>query len=835
MTQLELNTFSDHEELITRFVDVILPVPLPKLFTYRVPFELIEQVEVGSRVIVQFGKKKILTAIIARIHEDAPTAYEAKYILELLDDEPIVNHQQLKLFAWMADYYMCNLGEVINAALPAGFKLSSQSRIQIHPDFEIEDVELAALEELIIEHLSQEDSMTYDEVATLTGRKSIASLIKSLLGKQAIILFEEVKEKYVPKRIRKIRLRYKYTTPDQLEELMKLLEKKPKQLEVVLRYLQKAPVFEDPEVNHIGVEKATLVALGISTSSLKTLVQKEVFEEYQEVISRFPDVVPEKDHNVNFNQHQAQALDEIIKCFETKNIALLHGVTGSGKTELYIDLIKKAIENGTQVLYLLPEIALSTQIVTRLRKIFGDKMGIYHSRFSDNERVETWKGIISGRFSFVVGVRSAVFLPFDNLGLVIVDEEHDSSYKQFEPSPRYQARDVALMLGQFQGAKVLLGSATPSVESYHHAQSGNWGLIRLTGRFGKATLPQINLVENKSYGAPGSGAFSKELLEVLANTISKNEQAIIFQNRRGYSPFMTCDDCNTVPMCENCNVSLTYHYYSNELRCHYCGYTQGVPTNCSGCGSRKIKTVGHGTEKIEEDLRIVLPQAIVERMDYDTTRRKNSYEEIIASFSSQKTNVLVGTQMVSKGLDFDNVSLVGVFDADRMMSYPDFRANERAFQMMTQVSGRAGRKDKPGQVIIQTANPKAELLHWVINHDYSGFLKRELFERKKYGYPPFARIIKITVKHANRDVSNRAATQLTKLLQVPFTKSRVLGPEEPIVNRIRNLHLTGILLKFEREATNLKGAKVRINQLIDHMRDKKDFKGCYYVVDVDPA
>ncbi len=835
MSQLEFQVNESQSDFITKFVDVILPLPLPRLYTYRVPFDLIDQVVIGARVVVQFGRKKILTAVIADIHEQAPEKYEAKYLLELLDDNPVINQIQLRLFYWIADYYMCHIGDVVKAALPSGFKLSSESKIQLNPDLENEAVELSNHEEIILENLREKGALKYDEISELVGRKGINKLLKSLIEKQVILLFEEVKEKYSPKKVKKVRIAPKYNDVSIIETLMEELEKKPKQLDVLLKYLQQIPLFEDAEANFLGLEKKRLLDHNISTSSLKTLVTKGVFEEYEEVISRFPEIDSGSGARIKLSKEQEQAVQQLLSSFESKDITLLHGVTGSGKTEIYIDLIQKVLETGSQVLLLLPEIALTTQIVIRLRKIFGDKMGIYHSRFSDNERVETWNGVISGRFSFVIGVRSAIFLPFNDLGLIIVDEEHDASYKQHEPAPRYQARDVAMVLAQYHQAKVLLGSATPAIESYYHTQQGNWGLVTLKSRYGDAQLPQIIPVENKYANKDGHGSFSIQLLEEIKHTIAQDKQVIIFQNRRGYAPFLICEDCGNVPICENCNVSLTYHQYSSELRCHYCGYTQGVPTNCEACGSLRIKTVGHGTEKIEEDLQIALPTVNIERMDYDTTRKKNGYERIINNFTAGHTNVLVGTQMISKGLDFGNVTLVGIYDADRMWSYPDFRAHERAYQLITQVSGRAGRKREAGRVIIQTNNPKHEVLHFIMSDDYLGFLKKELYERNKYRYPPFTRLVKIIIKHSEKEISNNAALALAQLLYVPFNKKSILGPQEPLINRIRNLFLTEILIKIERNSNQLKAQKHKIRELIDHIRTKKEFKNCRITIDVDPS
>jgi primosomal protein N' (replication factor Y) len=594
--------FEQDELRKTLFAELLLPVPIPKLFTYRVPFAINESTKAGQRAIVQFGDRKILTGIIITIHETPPTEYEAKYILELLDDFPIVTDQQLKLFRWIADYYLCTLGEVMNAAVPSGLKLSSESMVQLHPAFDLEESDHAFSEkELILLKKLKYESLNYTAISKLLNAKHIFSLLKSLTKKEAIILFEEVKEKYRPKTERKIRLHATYTSGEALEKLFETLSKKSKQEAVLLKYLQEVPLLQDVSKNKTGLAKRALLQGDISESSLNTLIKNNVFEEFEYVVPRFELENKTEPSVILLSEAQEQAQVEIFKSFDTHGITLLHGITGSGKTELYINLIKKAIESDAQVLYLLPEIAITTQIVQRLKKVFGVAMGVYHSRFSDNERVEVWNGIINGNLKFIIGVRSSIFLPFDNLGLIIVDEEHDSSYKQQEPAPRYHARDVALVLGQLHHAKVLLGSATPSIESYHHALTGKYGLVKLTKRFGHAQLPEIVLADMKKERIQKTikGEFSKLLLENIEETIKQKEQVIIFQNRRGYSPMVNCEDCGWIPKCVNCAVSLTYHQFRNALICHYCGYKEILVNACPTCSSTRIKTLGYGTEKLE--------------------------------------------------------------------------------------------------------------------------------------------------------------------------------------------------------------------------------------------
>ena len=844
---LALDFISDQQtptaDRVTLFVDVILPLPLPRLYTYRVPFELNDRVVIGGRVIVQFGAKKTLSCIVAAVHEQAPKEYQAKYILEFIDDAPVVTQPQLKLFRWMAEYYLCTLGEVINAALPSALKLSSESRIQLHPAFERETNEypMTGQEDKILDALGAlEDarSLTFTEVGELLGVASFHKVIKSLMHKEAIFLFEHTADKYSPKVLKKVRLHGKHLTEGSLERLFEDLTAKPKQLDVLMKYLQRVPVYQDEHANHRGLEKAYLTSSPhLSPSAVNTLIKNGILEQFDQIVSRFPmDENPIAQIQFELSESQTAARDEIMTYFGEKDIVLLHGVTGSGKTEIYIDLIRQALDGGGQVLYLLPEIALTTQIVTRLLRVFGSRLGIYHSKFSDNERVEVWNGVLSGRFQVVIGVRSAVFLPFDNLGLIIVDEEHESSYKQYEPAPRYNAREVALMMGNFQGAKVLLGSATPAVETYYQARQGRYGLVTLSKRFGEAGMPDIELIDTRKQREQKTmhNHFSADLLGEIERKLGAKEQVILFQNRRGYAPVVACQDCGWIPKCNNCAVSLSYHKHSHELRCHYCGYHESMVTKCPACGSRAVKTVGFGTEKIEDDLKIMLPQASVQRMDLDTTRAKNAYQQIISDFEKQTTNVLVGTQMVTKGLDFANVSLVGIINADSIIHYPDFRAHERAYQMFVQVSGRAGRKGKKGKVLIQTSDPTQVIFDKVIRNDYLEFYNYEIMQRQEHGYPPFMRIIKMTVKHMEQGLCEQAAIALTGELVDRLGRAAVLGPEAPYIFRIRNFYIQEITIKLDRAHTVLKHAKLMITEAMDAVKDQKEFRQARLVPDVDP-
>ena len=651
------------------------------------------------------------------------------------------------------------------------------------------------------------------------------------------MIFEEVKEKYKPKTVKRLRMASAYAQhPNRLEELFGQLEKSPKQLDALLAYMHLLPYYHDASRNALGVPKADIMARGVSGSSVSTLLKHEIFEEFEEIVARFQTSEPIPDFTIELTPAQQQAQQQVLEHFQTRDTVLLHGITGSGKTEIYVDLIQQILDGGGQVLYLLPEIALTTQIVVRLKKIFGDRMGIYHSRFSDNERVEVWQGVLQGTYPLVVGVRSAVLLPFDNLSLIIVDEEHETSYKQFDPAPRYHARDAALMLARLHHAKTLLGSATPSVESYYHAKQGKYGLVTLTQRYGSAQLPDIELVDIKEERKRKTMQqdFTSVLLEEMKHRLEQQEQVIIFQNRRGYAPYLFCEDCANIPKCLNCDVSLTYHQYAAELRCHYCGHKEGLPQACAACGSTKIKSAGYGTEKLEEEIGELLPAARVQRMDLDTTRKKNSYQQIIDSFANREMDILVGTQMVSKGLDFDGVSLVGILDADRMIHFPDFRSHERTFQLITQVSGRSGRRDKVGKVIIQTTNTKQPVLHKIVSNDYLGLYEEEIGEREVYHYPPFVRVIRLTVRNPDRKISQRAAVQLTYVLQDKLGKERVLGPEEPLISRLRNQYLMQLMVKLERNELNVPAVKEIIREQCTRLTKDKQLKKTSVVIDVDP-
>lgn len=832
--------FQATEQQEANFADIILPVPIPKMFTYRIPNSLLESIGIGYRVIVQFGKKKILTGIVGKVHQKPPAAYEAKPILDVLDSHATVNPLQIRFWSWMAYYYCCHIGEVMNAALPSGLKLSSESKIQLNPNFdpELSEYPLDDRELIILKALESQEELSYEDCEVLLGVKSIHQIIKSLVIKEAILVFEQVKEKYTPKVEARIRLTQPFATDKAaLEQLFVDLSSKPKQEEVVLKYLQEIPVYKDLSLNSKGLEKKVFTEANLSMSSLKTLIKNGVFEEFKIIVSRLEELEDGKEMpSIELSAEQTKAINSIKEQFEEKDTVLLHGITGSGKTEIYIQLIQEALDGGSQVLFLLPEIALTTHIVGRLSKVFGNKMGVFHSKYSDNERVEVWNGVLSGRFPLVVGVRSSIFLPFDSLGLVIIDEEHEASYKQYDPAPRFQARDSGIMLAWLHQAKVLLGSATPSFESYYNSRMKKYGYVALNHRYGDAQLPEFQLADllvDKKKNLLKLD-FTRLLRESIQEALNKQEQVLIFQNRRGYAPYVSCDDCGWTPMCEHCDVNLTYHQFGDELKCHYCGFKEKVPTTCDACGSNKIIAVGLGTERIEESLGLLFPEARVVRMDLDTTRSKYGYQRILEEFGGGNVDILVGTQMITKGLDFDRVTVVGIMDADRILNFPDFRSGERAFQQITQVAGRAGRRNQIGKVIVQSRRTDAPIFQWIASGDYGQFYLQEMAERRKYFYPPFVKLVKISTRHKDYKAAERAARILHNLLNDIQVKKIMLGPEKGLVGKIKNQYIFESLVKLDKASTALGKFKDELAIILNEVQSQKDFKGVRIIVDVDP-
>jgi primosomal protein N' (replication factor Y) len=794
------------------FIEVIVPLSLPKTFTYKVSESEFNFIKKGMRIAVPFGKSKIYTALVIDLHQNAPTLYEAKEIHQILDEKPIVNQFQINHWFWIASYYMCNIGDVYRSALPSALILESETIISQRKEIFVDESSLTDDEYLIYEALQHQSSLKVQNIIDILNKKTVLPVIQRLIHKNIISLEEEIQEEYKPKLIRYIRLHENYLAESKLIELLNNL-KSEKRKNLVLQYFQLQA--QDPSNSELAKQKKPISvkqlmeAAQTSAAILKALVDKQVFEEYYIQEDRVNFDKNKIDNELLLSDSQQIAFTEIKKSFTEKEVCLLHGVTSSGKTEIYTKLIENYIADGKQVLYLLPEIALTTQLVSRLTQYFGNKVAVFHSKYSNNERVEVWNQVlnISEKAQVVIGARSALFLPFSNLGLIIVDEEHEPTFKQQDPAPRYHARDAAIVLanahkasqanGQLGGAKVLLGSATPSIETYYNATSGKFGLVTLRERFGKVPMPEIQLVDLKDsyFRKKMKGHFSLTLIENITDAFANGEQVILFQNRRGFSPVLECMTCGHVPQCPQCDVSLTFHKYKNQLRCHYCGYNMGKPTNCHICSSVDLETKGFGTEQIELELAELFPQKNIKRMDQDTTRGKYSFEKIIDGFKNREIDVLVGTQMLAKGLDFDNVSLVGIMNADNMLYHPDFRAFERSFQMMTQVAGRSGRAEKRGKVIIQTYNPLHNIIQQVTNNDYEGMYKEQLYERNIYFYPPFYRLIRLTLKHRDFEMLKEGSMWLYQVLQQNLTIP-VLGPEEPAIGRIRNEYIRTIMIKI---------------------------------------
>ncbi|MEO1437612.1 MAG: primosomal protein N' [Bacteroidota bacterium] len=810
------------------FADVILPLALPKLYTYVVPRDLLPEMEVGKRVEIQFGKSKLYSALVYRVHEEPPT-YSSKPILNILDPRPVANPTQLKFWTWLAEYYCCTMGEVMQAALPSGLKLSSETRVIMNPLFDEDYEKLSDKEYLITEALSIQNELSIQEIQQILDQKTVYPIIQRLLHKRVLYLREELKEKFTPKTVSAVKLADEYLRPDGLKAAFDRIGTRAiKQVQALMAYAQLAK-----ETTHIK-KKALLEAADISDNILRELVKKGVMDIYDLEISRIASYEDELIMTAQLTAAQIKAKIEIQQRFQEKKVCLLHGVTGSGKTQIYIDLIREYIEKEQQILYLLPEIALTTQIIRRLQKVFGDDIVVYHSRLNANERVELWDKVARGQ-KVVLGPRSSLFLPYSNLGLVIVDEEHDPSYKQQDPAPRYNGRDCAIYLAHMHGAKTLLGTATPSVETYYNAERGKYGLVTLDSRFGDLAMPDIEVLDlGKSRQKKQlKGAFSGTLLEQLKQLVENKEQAILFQNRRGYAPNMNCETCGWTSMCVHCDVALTYHQYQNRLRCHYCGYQTKIPDACPACGSHTLVKKGFGTERLEEELKIHLPEARIARMDWDTVKGKHAHGKLISSFENHELDILIGTQMVTKGLDFDNVGLVGVISADKLLHFPDFRASERAFQLLTQVSGRAGRKFKQGRVMIQAYQTGHPVIHEVVAHDYHRFFNRELQERKQFHYPPFNRLIRLTLKHKKKDVVYYGAEELAQMLKARLG-ARVLGPSEPGINRVRGLYLMNFLIKLERDPKFLPKAKRFIQTQVVGLQGKKGYSSLRINIDVDP-
>lgn len=821
------------------FVDIILPLALPKLYTYSVPNELVNELKVGVRVTVQFGKKKLYSAIVHRIHSNPPEAYQTKDILQVIDAEPLVSGIQLKFWEWMASYYMCPLGDVMKAALPSGLKMESETILSVNSEVEYEKI-YSDNEAEVLALFDDVHNLTVQQLAAKANVRNPLGVVKSLLEKGALTIHESMEPAFKPKLEAYVRLHSRIKTDSDVNQLFADLERAPAQQKLLMAFLSITTATKSTFTGWVP-KKELLEKAQVSASSFSSLVEKNVFEVETREVSRLNEDDDNSSATVLLSEVQQEAYASTLSHFSEKNVVLLHGVTSSGKTEIYIQLITEMLAQGKQVLYLLPEIALTAQIINRLKRFFGNRVGVYHSKFSDNQRVEVYQSLLADgndstkpAYDIVLGVRSSVFLPFRRLGLVIVDEEHENTYKQFNPAPRYHARDAAIVLASFFNAKVLLGTATPSVESYYNAQVDKYGLVQLNQRYKDVSLPEVVVVDTlmARKRKQMKSLFSPQLIDSIGETLAKGEQVILFQNRRGYSPFVECEECAWVPQCEHCAVSLTLHKNSNQLVCHYCGYSIPTLNTCLACGSTRISTKGFGTEKVEDELSIFFPNAVIERMDMDTTRSRKSYERILSDFESGRIDILVGTQMVTKGLDFDRVSLVGILNADNLLNFPDFRAYERSFQLMSQVSGRAGRRDRQGMVIIQTSKPDHPVIQQVVKNDFLSLFREQLVERNQYRYPPYYRLVRISIKHRNENTAGVAAKQLADNLRV-FFKGRVLGPEPPQIFRVQNLFIEDILLKLERNLA-LPKAKDVIVQEINRIKEYKPYGSLFVSVDVDP-
>jgi primosomal protein N' (replication factor Y) len=822
------------------FADVILPLPLDYRYTYRIPVAFQMRIKTGIRVIVQFGKRKFYSALVYKLHQNAPSGdFEIKDIDAILDEEPIIGEKQIELWEWIANYYCCTLGEVYKAALPAGLKLESQTKISLNPDAVIgdgfNDKETAVI--LLLE--SRKTASIYD-LNRFLGQQSSFAILKMLLEKNTVIVEEQLRESYKPKQVSTVRLNPEYQTEENLNLVLDLLSKKAKKQEQLLKIFLTETIYGDSGQTEIN-KKELLEIANVSDAVLKGLEEKQILEVFQKETGRIDRNRTNELLIKELSEPQERAYIEILDHFKTQQTVLLNGVTSSGKTEIYIRLIEEQLKLGKQVLYLVPEIGLTTQIITRLKTAFGDLAGIYHSKFNDAERVEIWFNVLnkkSGKtgqqYKVILGARSAIFLPFRNLGLIIVDEEHENSYKQYDPAPRYNARDMAILMGNIHGAKVLLGSATPSYETFFNAKAGKYGLVDLSERFQGIEMPELipaNTQEAYKRKQMRS-VFTPELYDEIKSALSNKEQVILFQNRRGFAPFVQCGKCGWIPKCKYCDVSKTYHKNRSSLICHYCGHTTSLVTKCEECGSDEIKPRGFGTEKIEDEIQLLFPDARVARMDLDTTRAKKAYDQLIWQFETGKIDILVGTQMVTKGLDFDHVRVVGVLNADNLLNYPDFRSYERSFQLIIQVSGRAGRKYNRGKVIVQTSQPNHPVIQDVVTNNYYRLFSRQMAERKMFRYPPYYRLIKVVVKHQNKDRLDLAALHLAAALKIHFNKN-VLGPEYPVVGRIQMWFQKEILIKLPRDGKILE-AKSKIMGIISHAKSQPNNSQLIVYADVDP-
>lgn len=825
----------------TLFVDVIVPLGVPNKYTYRVPAPMNEDVEVGKRVLVQFGRTKIYTGIIYKVHDQAPTQYQAKYIESVIDDHAVVHQQQLFFWDWIAMYYCANPGDVMNAALPAGLKLSSTSHVQINPEFSFDEIDhdhFTDREHQVIEILHANPNISMEELGEHLKIKSIHALINKLIKKNAVEIYEEVKDRYKPKVVAFVKLNEEYHNENKLHETIDKLEKKAfKQAEALMAFLQ----FKlHKALSEDGWIRKSEIAKRADAAAINALIKKQILDEQEVEIDRIL-FGKGKNENKILSPSQQRSFEEIEQSFAQKKITLLKGVTGSGKTEIYIKLIQKTIDEGKQALYLVPEIALTTQLITRLRAVFGEKVGVYHSRFSENERVEIWNNVLTGQsksssshYQIILAARSGLFLPFKQLGLIIIDEEHDFSFKQSSPAPRYHARDAAIYLASTVNANVLLGTATPTLETYQNAKVGKYSLVELKDPFtdtGKVPIEICNIREHEDKRNM-KGILTPMLFDAVANALKHKQQIILFQNRRGFAPYTQCHVCAHVPYCQNCDVPMIYHKYQDKLLCHYCGFNSNVPKTCPACGSNDLRFKGAGTEKIEEEIEMLFPEAKVVRMDLDTTRSKHAHKQMIDDFESGNTDILVGTQMVTKGLDFENVSVVGIINVDSILNFPDFRSFERAYQLITQLKGRAGRKNHPGKLYIQTNQPQHPVLLKLLDGDQEAFYQEQLIEREQYSYPPYFRLIELNVLSKDTDELTALANTLANMLK-QHLQSRVLGPEYPLIAKVRNMYTKRILIKLDKQVSG-KWIREFLAQSITQLHGDHQKWKFFVQVNVDP-
>lgn len=818
------------------YAQIILPLSLHNSYTYSVPEPMQQIILPGHRVIVQFGPKRLYAGLVLSLSKFIDSQIEIKEILQILDEKPVVMPGNLKLWNWIAGYYCCTLGDVFRAALPTGLKLESKSRIVptgLKSEITLNDKEILLMQEV------KNGPVFLSEIQKKAGSNFSYTTLKSLQQKNLIAVEEKVMEKYLPKTETFVKFHSKITSESVLNEHIQILGRAKKQLALVYHFCHITKAFEKEQIISIS-KKELLKETSFSAAILNELCRKNFLVQYQKVISRLEQTNDGQVEINMLNPHQQEAFELIQKAFQSKKVTLIHGITASGKTEIYIHLIDEIIKTGRQVLYLVPEIALTTQIIRRLKNVFGNTVGIYHSKLNSRERVEIWEKVLQFRentetgYQVILGARSALFLPFVNLGLIVVDEEHDTSYKQHDPMPRYNARDMAVVLGSQQNAKVLLGSATPSVESYYNTITGKYALVNLSKKHAGTESPEMIIADTKRARKRKQmhSVLTPELYNIMETALDEREQVILFQNRRGYSPFIECFTCGWIPKCKNCDVSLTYHKYKKRLSCHYCGYSVPFPNSCDNCGSPEVKTRGFGTEKIEDELKSLFRNARIVRMDLDTTQSKYSFDKIVRNIENQKTDILVGTQMVTKGLDFEHVSVIGILNADNLINFPDFRAHERAYQLISQVSGRAGRKHKQGKVIIQTTQPEHQLLHLVQNQDYITMMNSQLNERHLFKYPPFYRLIKIMVKHKKPETVDRVALHLANVLK-KNQQFIVLGPEYPLIGKVKQWYNKEIWLKLNRKL-NLEKSKSYILSAIEGVKNLPFNSNCIINVDVDP-